>query len=540
MRNFHKMKNENITASGTGKGRRIGIVFILVALLPALIYSAFELCSLSSTEELIQSIYSKQLDVILFSVNQYALDVAQSWSGDINTLLITSPSARVDTATKIFLNRRDAVQGVFYADSTGNSLSFVMRQKKEKEGGDSGISFPSLQAQSAVIEKLLRFASSGYRKIEPVIIGDSASGQELMLLFVTASRYPERKLAGFIIDAKSFLTDVLRTKIAEAAGEEFILAVFDRRNGQIVLSTSAVEITELRQKKDLWLFPGCSIGIRLAGTSVEDVVRARTERNLILIGFLDILLIGAVWLVYRTLKKEMELVRLKGDFVSNVSHELRTPLSLIRMFTETLTLKRIKTETKKQEYYGTILRETERLTHLINNILNFSRMEAGKKRYRLEPAPINDLVAGVLKTYASHLEHEGFSASVQLAENLPAIHADRESITEALINILDNAVKYSASEKYVRMTTGHKGSFVFVEIEDHGIGIDKQFHKKIFETFYRISTGLTNNVKGSGLGLSLVSHIMDAHGGTIELESIPGKGSTFRLLFPLDDSAHKG
>ena len=249
MRNFHKMKNENITASGTGKGRRIGIVFILVALLPALIYSAFELSSLSSTEELIQSIYSKQLDVILFSVNQYALDVAQSWSGDINTLLITSPSARVDTATKIFLNRRDAVQGVFYADSTGNSLSFVMRQKKEKEGGDSGISFPSLQAQSAVIEKLLRFASSGYRKIEPVIIGDSASGQELMLLFVTASRYPERKLAGFIIDAKSFLTDVLRTKIAEAAGEEFILAVFDRRNGQIVLSTSAVEITELRQKK---------------------------------------------------------------------------------------------------------------------------------------------------------------------------------------------------------------------------------------------------------------------------------------------------
>jgi two-component system phosphate regulon sensor histidine kinase PhoR len=79
-----------------------------------------------------------------------------------------------------------------------------------------------------------------------------------------------------------------------------------------------------------------------------------------------------------------------------------------------------------------------------------------------------------------------------------------------------------------------------VEIEDHGIGIDKQFHKKIFETFYRISTGLTNNVKGSGLGLSLVSHIMDAHGGTIELESIPGKGSTFRLLFPLDDSADKG
>ena len=534
------MEKEHIKSYGKGNGRKIGIVFILVALLPALIYSVFELSSLSSTEKLIQSIYSKQLDVILFSINQYALDVAQSWSGDINTILITSPSSRVDTATKIFLNRRDAVQGVFYADSTGNSLSFLMRQRKGKEGGDSGIFFPSLQEQSATIEKLLRFASTGYRKIEPVIIGDSASGQELMLLFVTPSRFPARKIAGFIIDAKSFLTEVLRTKIAEAAGEEFILAVFDRRNQQIVLSTAPVEIMELRQKKDLWLFPDYSIGIRLAGTSVEDVVRTRTERNLILIGFLDILLIGAVWLVYRTLKKEMELVRLKGDFVSNVSHELRTPLALIRMFTETLSLKRIKTEAKKQEYYGTILREAERLTHLINNILNFSRMEAGKKRYRLEPEQLNDLVAGVMRTYASHLEHEGFSAAMQLAENLPAINADRESITEALINILDNAVKYSADEKYIRVATGEKGGLVFAEVEDHGIGIEKHYHKKIFETFYRVSTGLTNNVKGSGLGLSLVSHIMDAHGGTIELESMPGKGSTFRLLFPTCDFAQKG
>ena len=308
------MEKEHIKSYGKGNGRKIGIVFILVALLPALIYSVFELSSLSSTEKLIQSIYSKQLDVILFSINQYALDVAQSWSGDINTILITSPSSRVDTATKIFLNRRDAVQGVFYADSTGNSLSFLMRQRKGKEGGDSGIFFPSLQEQSATIEKLLRFASTGYRKIEPVIIGDSASGQELMLLFVTPSRFPARKIAGFIIDAKSFLTEVLRTKIAEAAGEEFILAVFDRRNQQIVLSTAPVEIMELRQKKDLWLFPDYSIGIRLAGTSVEDVVRTRTERNLILIGFLDILLIGAVWLVYRYAEKRNGTCPVKRRF----------------------------------------------------------------------------------------------------------------------------------------------------------------------------------------------------------------------------------
>jgi two-component system phosphate regulon sensor histidine kinase PhoR len=362
-------------------------------------------------------------------------------------------------------------------------------------------------------------------------------------MFVTSSRFPEQKIAGFLIDAKSFLTEVLQPKIEQAAGEEFLLAVFDRRNQHILLSTSPVNITELRELKDLWLFPGYSIGIRLRGTNVEDIARARSERNLILIGVLDLLLIGAVWLVYRTLKKEIELVRLKGDFVSNVSHELRTPLSLIRMFTETLSMKRVKTEEKKQEYYETILQETERLTRLINNILNFSRMEAGKKQYRFESVALNDVIVDVLKTYTFHLQHEGFAVVVQLAGNMRTISADREAVAEALINTLDNAAKYSTADKYVRIETGQTESMSYVEVEDHGIGIDKHHHKKIFETFYRVSTGLTNNIKGSGLGLSLVSHIMDAHGGMIELESEPGKGSTFRLLFPIvnrSDATHKG
>ena len=524
-------------------GRKMSIIFVLVALLPALFYSAYEVGSLSSTEKLIQSIYRKQLDVILFSTNQYALDVAQSWSGEINMALVTSQSSGVYAATREFLNKRVAVQGVFYADSAGHSISFVTREEKEKVRSEYNISVASFRNQSATIEKLLRYASAGYRKIEPVIIGDSVSGQGLMLLFVTASRFPEQKIAGILIDAKSFLNEVLRAKLEQTAGEEFLIAVFDRRNQHILLSTSPVDIADLREQKDFWLFPDYGIGIRLRGTSVEDVVRSRSERNLILIGFLDILLIGAVGLMYRTLKKEMELVQLKGDFVSNVSHELRTPLSLIRMFTETLSLNRLQTEEKKQEYYATILHESERLTRLINNILNFSRMEAGKKQYYFEPITLSDVLTGVLKTYSSHLEHEGFKTSVQLAENLPVIHADREAIAEALINILDNAVKYSTADKYVRIKTGQIERMIYIEVEDHGIGIEKYHHKKIFETFYRVSTGLTNNIKGSGLGLALVRHIMDAHGGVIELESLPGRGSTFRILFPIvnpSDSTHKG
>jgi two-component system, OmpR family, phosphate regulon sensor histidine kinase PhoR len=524
------IKNPRTQKVAPQTGKKFGVVLVLAALLPVVFFSAYELSSLSSTEELIQSIYSKQLDVILFSINQYSLDAAQSWSSEVNMLVLTSRPAELDSATQIFLKKTPSIRGVLYADSSGRSMNFIERPEPNSQER-RGTSY-ALEKDSTALEKLLRYASAGYRKIEPIIIGDSISGQSLLLTFITVSKNPGQKIAGFMIDAKSFVTGVLESKLNQAAGDEFQLAVFDRRNRQIVLSTSPVEISELRQEKELWLLPDYRIGIRLKGTSIEDVVKARTKRNLILIAFLDMVLVGAVWIVYRTFKKEMELVRLKGDFVSNVSHELRTPLSLIRMFTETLSMKRVPTEKKKQEYYTTILQETERLTRLVNNILNFSRMEAGKKQYNFAQTDLNDIVKRVMKTFQSHLEHEGFETGTDLMEQLPSVLADNETVAEALINILDNAVKYSGTEKFIRVSTGVSGAMIYLEVEDHGIGIDPQHQTKIFETFYRVSTGLTNNIKGSGLGLSLVKHIMDTHGGTIELISALGKGSRFRLLFP--------
>ena len=302
--------NKQNKVQGTGKGRKIAIIFIIVALLPALLYTAIEVHSLSSTEGLIQSIYNKQLDVILFSINQYALDVAQSWTGEVNTLLITSQPSQLHAATQKFLDKRRAVQGVFYTDSTGHALSLVTRTAEEK----TDITVRSLQNQSAAIEKLLHYASTGYWKIEPVIMGDSAVSRKFVLLFVTSSRFPEQKICGFVIDTRSFITGVLRAKIEQAAGEEFSLGVFERGTDRMVLSTSHVEIKELREAKDLWLFPGYSIGIRLRGTSVEDIVRARSEQNLLHLGILDILLMGVVWVVYRTVEKRNGICTVKRRF----------------------------------------------------------------------------------------------------------------------------------------------------------------------------------------------------------------------------------
>ncbi len=229
----------------------------------------------------------------------------------------------------------------------------------------------------------------------------------------------------------------------------------------------------------------------------------------------------------------MELAQIKSDFVSNVSHELRTPLALISMFAETLEMGRVKNDEKKQEYYNIISQETNRLSRIVNKILSFSKMEAGKRTYNFEQADINEIVYKVYETYKFHLENNGFKFNLIAGKDIPSIKADPEAISEAVINLIDNAVKYSDQNKEITITTGIEKENIFIEVKDNGIGISPDDQKKIFDKFYRVSTGLVHNSKGTGLGLSLVKHIVDAHKGKIELKSTPGKGSIFKLIFPL-------
>jgi len=312
-----------------------------------------------------------------------------------------------------------------------------------------------------------------------------------------------------------------------------VLSVNRKHSDQVIYATGDMGQGKARQIKDLWLFSDYTVGIRLKGETIEEVVQSRFYRNLLLIGLLTVVLIAGVWAVYRTARREVELAQLKSDFVSNVSHEIKTPLALIRMFGETLQMKRVKSEAKKQDYYDTIVQESERLTRLINNILNFSRMEAGKKEYAFQPTDLNALVQGVLKNYNAHLEHEGFTVCVETDHRLPPINIDSGAVAEAILNIIDNAVKYSREERYLRVSTGLERTTVYIDIEDHGIGIDPRQQKRIFEKFYRVSSGPTHATRGTGLGLTLVKHIMDAHKGSITLRSEAGKGSTFRLTFPI-------
>lgn len=280
-------------------------------------------------------------------------------------------------------------------------------------------------------------------------------------------------------------------------------------------------------------FRGLALGIKFQGTSVEALGRAFVQRSFIILGILSLLIIGGLVLTRHIVSKEMALAKLKSDFVSNVSHELRTPLALIRLYAETLELGRITTQEKKQEYYRIVRKESERLSALINNILDFSRIEAGHKEYEFRETDIADLVRNTLDSYRYQIEQQGFTFEEHLDTDLPKVYVDREAIARALVNLVNNALKYSADDKYLGVNLYRQNGEVKLEVADRGIGITRREQTKIFEKFYRTGDPLVHNTKGSGLGLSLVRHISEAHGGDIAVESTPGKGSKFILSLPL-------
>src|SRR5215813_5133996 len=280
-------------------------------------------------------------------------------------------------------------------------------------------------------------------------------------------------------------------------------------------------------------FSGLALGIKYQGTSIEAMGETWIHNSFLILGFLSLMIIGGLVLTKHMVSKEMAVAKLKSDFVSNVSHELRTPLALIRLYAETLELGRITTKEKKQQYYRIVRKESERLTALINNILDFSRIEAGRKEYEFRETDIGELVRNTLDSYRYQIEQQGFALDERIDSNLTSVRVDREAIARALVNLVNNALKYSSDEKYLGVKLYRENGVVKLVVADHGIGISRRDQSKIFEKFYRAGDPLVHNTKGSGLGLSLVRHITDAHGGDITVESTPGKGSTFVLSLPV-------
>ena len=281
-------------------------------------------------------------------------------------------------------------------------------------------------------------------------------------------------------------------------------------------------------------FPGLTLAIKFHGTTLEALGQKFLKTNVLILGGLSLVLTVGIWLTYRNVTKEMALARLKSDFVANVSHELRTPLSLIRLYAETLEMGRLTSPEKFQEYFRIIRKESERLSALINNILDFSRIEAGKKEYNFRETNLAELVRNTLESYRFQIEQKGFAFEEHIEGDLPPVRVDREAIARSLLNLVNNALKYSNEKKYLGVNLYRADGLLKLEVVDHGIGIPRSDQPKIFEKFYRVGHPLVHNTKGSGLGLALVRHVVQAHGGQVWVESAPGKGSKFTIALPLN------
>jgi len=259
-----------------------------------------------------------------------------------------------------------------------------------------------------------------------------------------------------------------------------------------------------------------------------------TRQRFLLLGIcvMVLCLIAGTYFIARAIRREMEVSRMQSDFVSAVSHEFRSPLTSMRQLSEILVLGRVPSEERRQIYYETLVRETARLQRLVESLLNFGRMEAGARQYRFEELETATLVERVVAEFAPQIAGAGRQIELNGAGSHCTLEADPEAISVALRNLVDNALKYSPNCPTVWVEWEAENEYVAIRVRDRGAGIAASERKAIFRKFVRGSASVAGNVKGSGVGLAMVRHIVAAHGGMIKVASEPGQGSTFTMLLP--------
>jgi signal transduction histidine kinase len=390
----------------------------------------------------------------------------------------------------------------------------------------------SLREQTRFIsvygEELKELAATGnpddfLYAVNGFVLPDPASGMvhDYFLINTSAENH-----IGFLLDSDKLLDTILTMDLQSGLEFKHMIdfpAFFSRDDA---IDERLVNRSQLNP-----FFPGQTMVISLTDeTLINDIVRRRAW----IYGIAFLLLLGAmllgVVLILRDIAREKHLARLRADFISNVTHELKTPLTSIRMYAESLILGRVKSPEGQQDYLSVMVNETDRLKRMINNILEFSKMEKGKPEYHFVKTNLASLVREAMNEMRYWFEREQFKVTTDLDEDIFA-EVDPEKMKQAVGNLLSNAIKYSADikEVSVRLCRGHE--HVFVEVSDRGIGIAEEELSRIFEEFYRVEQ--REGASGTGLGLTVVKEIVEAHNGKITVESEIGKGSRFTVRLPV-------
>jgi len=276
------------------------------------------------------------------------------------------------------------------------------------------------------------------------------------------------------------------------------------------------------------------VGMKNPASIVGKKIRMRRTRMIIVLLAVSMSVLG-VFLSLRLVRNELEGARMKTDFAANVSHELRSPITQIRLKAESLQLDLVYDDDDRRAHYDAIVHEAERLSRLVDNVLDFAAIERGAKRYTFRPEDAPSILYQAIEAAQSDFESREVAVEAEIPEDLPVVWCNREAIGQVMTNLLSNAAKYGADGDWVGVRAHQEGDMVEVSVADRGLGIDPEDQARIFDHFYRSASAAVRRRKGTGIGLSIVRYIVEAHGGTITVDSTPGEGTTFTFTLPLEN-----
>jgi signal transduction histidine kinase len=361
-------------------------------------------------------------------------------------------------------------------------------------------------------------------------------GEDLVVGCLVRSGSRPAVLAVLVVDQDVLRRDVLETTLGGA--ELPLLTVTDHHDRPVFRRTDAgpaevVATVPLSAALPAWRL----LLYQPTRLSPQAAIDRQVLIFTVALGLLLVVIAAGLFATYRLVRRETETARLKAEFVANVSHDLKTPLSLIRVFGETLEMGRVSDEATRQEYYRVINHESERLSRLIDNVLDFSRIEGGRRTYDLVPVSVEPVVRETVESFAYVLAQQGFKVDVAIQPDLPEVPMDVDAVSQALANLIDNAIKYSERRKVLTVAAAFQDGGIALTVGDEGIGIPPAEQVRIFDKFYRVGRSETQGRRGSGVGLALVRHVAEAHGGRVSVASGPGEGSRFTLWLPCSRTA---
>jgi signal transduction histidine kinase len=399
----------------------------------------------------------------------------------------------------------------------------------------------SISKQLNLIHKSLQFISEDGKIIKQYVDDDqlrtttklgpfnciSGSINDHPILIVLRDEVSNSRIAGFKVDLNYVKQELINSTNNHFPNSAVAFQIVNRAQALQNETTYLGSIRELSSLVPLWR-------VWLQPRNPESISQYVTKQRWIYGISILFLLLGMIFgmvLVLRDMSREQTLVQLRNDFVSNVTHELKTPLTSIRMFAETVLMGRVKTKSDQREYLSIIVNESERLTRLINTVLDCSKIEQDEKQYHMRTINLSTVIEKAVDAMKYWLKENGFEIVAEIEQDI-IVSGDEDAIEQTVNNLLSNAMKYSHNRKEINIRLYEKDRSIRLEVQDRGLGIPESKQPQIFEKYYRAHSEHYADKGGSGLGLAVVKHIVDAHQGTIELKSKVNEGTTFTVIFP--------